>query len=242
MGLTASQARSRGIPAGPACLSSPGQADPGQPASSPGLADPVSSPPRPAWPAGQPAAHREVLDGIRQLHERMSELERALMVGNRAGPEGPQVRARVAAEDLRRAPLARGPGHHRRDLAAGAAARPAGAVLADVAAADARGPGLRADHRAEPAPDRPRIEGAPGTEPDRSHPYQPGQCLVGSESRERADPGHRGNSAGPLLGSGAVIWLTNVIVFGLWYWEFDRGGPVARATPPSSTRTSCSPR
>jgi hypothetical protein len=24
------------------------------------------------------------------------------------------------------------------------------------------------------------------------------------------------------------IWLTNVIVFGLWYWELDRGGPSAR--------------
>ncbi|HET9059909.1 MAG TPA: hypothetical protein VFN61_08310 [Acidimicrobiales bacterium] len=24
------------------------------------------------------------------------------------------------------------------------------------------------------------------------------------------------------------IWLTNVIVFGLWYWELDRGGPAAR--------------
>jgi|HubBroStandDraft_6_1064221.scaffolds.fasta_scaffold534601_1 uncharacterized membrane protein len=24
------------------------------------------------------------------------------------------------------------------------------------------------------------------------------------------------------------IWLTNVIVFGLWYWEIDRGGPAAR--------------
>ncbi len=32
-----------------------------------------------------------------------------------------------------------------------------------------------------------------------------------------------------LLITGGVIWLTNVIVFGLWYWEFDRGGPVARA-------------
>jgi uncharacterized membrane protein len=41
--------------------------------------------------------------------------------------------------------------------------------------------------------------------------------------------GTEGSSAGPLLGSGAVIWLTNVIVFGLWYWEFDRGGPAARA-------------
>jgi hypothetical protein len=36
-------------------------------------------------------------------------------------------------------------------------------------------------------------------------------------------------SAGPLLTSGASIWATNVIAFGLWYWEFDRGGPVMRA-------------
>jgi uncharacterized membrane protein len=36
-------------------------------------------------------------------------------------------------------------------------------------------------------------------------------------------------SAGPLLASGASIWATNVIAFGLWYWEFDRGGPVNRA-------------
>jgi hypothetical protein len=35
--------------------------------------------------------------------------------------------------------------------------------------------------------------------------------------------------AGPLLASGANIWATNVIAFGLWYWEFDRGGPVHRA-------------
>lgn len=35
-----------------------------------------------------------------------------------------------------------------------------------------------------------------------------------------------------LLLTGLAIWLTNVIVFGLWYWEFDRGGPVARAVAP----------
>jgi uncharacterized membrane protein len=34
---------------------------------------------------------------------------------------------------------------------------------------------------------------------------------------------------GQLLLAGGSIWLTNVIVFSLWYWEFDRGGPVARA-------------
>jgi hypothetical protein len=41
--------------------------------------------------------------------------------------------------------------------------------------------------------------------------------------------GTAGDKAAPLLGSGAAIWLTNVAVFALWYWEFDRGGPVTRA-------------
>ncbi|HEX9506639.1 MAG TPA: DUF1345 domain-containing protein [Acidimicrobiia bacterium] len=41
--------------------------------------------------------------------------------------------------------------------------------------------------------------------------------------------GHGIRDAGKLLLTGAAIWLTNVIVFALWYWEFDRGGPVARA-------------
>jgi hypothetical protein len=33
-----------------------------------------------------------------------------------------------------------------------------------------------------------------------------------------------------LLLNGGAIWLTNVIVFALWYWELDRGGPAARAS------------
>jgi hypothetical protein len=41
--------------------------------------------------------------------------------------------------------------------------------------------------------------------------------------------GKAGGAAGPLLESGASIWATNVIAFALWYWEFDRGGPVSRA-------------
>jgi len=32
----------------------------------------------------------------------------------------------------------------------------------------------------------------------------------------------------PLILAAVGIWLTQVIVFGLWYWELDRGGPVAR--------------
>ncbi|GHE08342.1 DUF1345 domain-containing protein [Streptomyces alanosinicus] len=36
------------------------------------------------------------------------------------------------------------------------------------------------------------------------------------------------HGAVPLLLTGGAIWLTNVIVFALWYWEWDRGGPMAR--------------
>ncbi len=32
-----------------------------------------------------------------------------------------------------------------------------------------------------------------------------------------------------LIVAGTLIWLTNVIIFGLWYWEMDRGGPGQRA-------------
>jgi len=32
----------------------------------------------------------------------------------------------------------------------------------------------------------------------------------------------------PLVYASVPIWLTNIIVFGLWYWELDRGGPASR--------------
>jgi len=38
------------------------------------------------------------------------------------------------------------------------------------------------------------------------------------------------NDAKVLLASGGAIWLTNVIAFGLWYWDLDRGGAAARAS------------
>jgi uncharacterized membrane protein len=41
--------------------------------------------------------------------------------------------------------------------------------------------------------------------------------------------GGMGQVGSGLLVNGALIWLTNVVVFCLWYWEYDRGGPVARA-------------
>ena len=40
---------------------------------------------------------------------------------------------------------------------------------------------------------------------------------------------HGGKQNGhELILSGVVLWCTNVLLFGLWYWEADRGGPVAR--------------
>ena len=40
--------------------------------------------------------------------------------------------------------------------------------------------------------------------------------------------GQVSNDAAVLLGSGGAIFITNIIVFGIWYWELDRGGPFAR--------------
>src|SRR6266511_1108973 len=43
----------------------------------------------------------------------------------------------------------------------------------------------------------------------------------------RALPAHR-ESPPQLLRSGGLLWLTNVIVFALWYWRLDGGGPTLR--------------
>jgi hypothetical protein len=40
------------------------------------------------------------------------------------------------------------------------------------------------------------------------------------------------SNATGLLATGAVIWATNVIAFGLWYWDLDRGCAAARAHQP----------
>ncbi len=39
-------------------------------------------------------------------------------------------------------------------------------------------------------------------------------------------------SPAQLLFTGGNIWLTNVLIFALWYWDLDRGGPAARALRP----------
>jgi uncharacterized membrane protein len=37
------------------------------------------------------------------------------------------------------------------------------------------------------------------------------------------------NGGRELIVAGTLIWLTNFLIFGLWYWEMDRGGPGKRA-------------
>jgi uncharacterized membrane protein len=46
-------------------------------------------------------------------------------------------------------------------------------------------------------------------------------ALAGSSARSL--------SAGELLAHGAVVWLTNIITFGLLFWQLDEGGPRLRA-------------
>jgi hypothetical protein len=41
--------------------------------------------------------------------------------------------------------------------------------------------------------------------------------------------GKAGDNPTALLGTGAAIYITNVICFALWYWAFDQGGPRGRA-------------
>jgi hypothetical protein len=42
--------------------------------------------------------------------------------------------------------------------------------------------------------------------------------------------GHE-RSGGQLLLKASTVWGTNVILFGLWFWIFDRGGPESRLEP-----------
>ncbi|MGK2881446.1 MAG: hypothetical protein ACSLE6_11825 [Mycobacterium sp.] len=40
--------------------------------------------------------------------------------------------------------------------------------------------------------------------------------------------GQVSNDPAILFGSGTAIFVTNIIAFGIWYWELDSGGPIAR--------------
>ena len=48
-------------------------------------------------------------------------------------------------------------------------------------------------------------------------------------SKHLLDPKLAAIGGHTLIIAGAEIWLTNVLIFSLWYWEMDRGGPGRRA-------------
>jgi uncharacterized membrane protein len=56
--------------------------------------------------------------------------------------------------------------------------------------------------------------------------------LVSSLFHPEKGPAH---SAASLLRTGLQIWLTNILVFALWYWELDGDGPEMRARADSAT-------
>jgi uncharacterized membrane protein len=41
---------------------------------------------------------------------------------------------------------------------------------------------------------------------------------------------HKVNDGRGLIVAGVLIWLTSFLIFALWYWELDRGGPGKRAS------------
>ena len=41
--------------------------------------------------------------------------------------------------------------------------------------------------------------------------------------------GQSSDSPMTLIGSGGLIYTINIVVFALWFWELDRGGPISRA-------------
>lgn len=45
---------------------------------------------------------------------------------------------------------------------------------------------------------------------------------------------HHAANAQELIKAGAEIWTTNILVFALWFWEVDGGGPEPRAHAPSA--------
>jgi len=50
----------------------------------------------------------------------------------------------------------------------------------------------------------------------------------------QAHPAHK-ESPIALLRSGATLWISNVLVFALWYWRLDAGGPYSRGLRPGHT-------
>jgi hypothetical protein len=50
-------------------------------------------------------------------------------------------------------------------------------------------------------------------------------------------PNHK-DAPGTLLLSAGELWITNILVFALWYWKLDAGGPLGREEPGAACRSS----
>jgi len=49
---------------------------------------------------------------------------------------------------------------------------------------------------------------------------------------------HHKDPPGTLLFSAGALWITNVLVFALWYWKLDAGGPLGRERPGGAAESS----
>lgn len=61
-------------------------------------------------------------------------------------------------------------------------------------------------------------------------------AVIGSLALLVAGLPQKKESPGSLLFSAALLWLSNLLVFALWYWRLDAGGPRARGQRESHTR------
>ena len=62
--------------------------------------------------------------------------------------------------------------------------------------------------------------------------FEPGLSNRPAAGALRRDRRVYAHNPGGLLAVGGVIWVTNVVAFGLCYWDLDRGGAAARAHHP----------
>jgi hypothetical protein len=63
-------------------------------------------------------------------------------------------------------------------------------------------------------------------------------ALIGSLALLIEGLPHHKDPPRTLLISATLLWLTNVLVFALWYWKVDAGGPLGRDEPGGIARSS----
>jgi hypothetical protein len=193
--------------------------------------------------AGAHAASPEVIEGIRALHGRLDELQR--LIGQRLSAEGMEADEWLRERAGPARPLTALPAWRRRTE--GELRWPVTVTLCGVAALQTFVPGKL--QLVKPAWALPAAMGvlmavlitANPQRIDRQSRFMRSTSLVLGALLTLANgwsvgrltveitQGKMGQDASQLLVTGALIWITNVSVFALWYWEFDRGGPAARA-------------